>query len=79
MLQLKPKPSLIQFLSKLTLLISTSVKPERTTDMQVHERSEKWTWVRVKFASTSVTGLEKVSVLLAECVEIFLACAEGKI
>lgn len=28
LLQLKPKPALIQFLSKLTLLITTSVNPE---------------------------------------------------
>ena len=28
---------------------------------------------------TSVTGLEKVSVLLAECVKTFLACVEVKI
>lgn len=79
MLQLKPKPPLTQFLSKLTLLITTSVNPESTMDIQAHECSEKWKWVRVKFSSTSVTSLGKVSVLLEECVEIFLACAEGKI
>lgn len=47
--------------------------------IQGHEWSEKWKWVRVKLTSSSVTGVEKVSVLLAECVEIFLGCAEGKI
>lgn len=42
-------------------------------DIQAHEWSEKWKWVRVKLTSTPVTGLGTVSVLLAECVEIFLA------
>lgn len=36
-------------------------------------------WGRVKFMGTSLTGLEKVSVLLAEHVETFLACVEVKI
>lgn len=36
-------------------------------------------WGKVKFMGTSVTGLEEVSVLLAECVETFLACVEVKI
>lgn len=36
-------------------------------------------WGKVKFMGTSATGLEKVSVLLAERVETFLACVEVKV
>lgn len=41
--------------------------------------SKEWMWGRVKFTGTSVPGLEKASVLLAERVETFLVCVEVKI